>query len=170
MRAVAAFGATAILILVPEVWVCVAGAEDTIRPGKWEWTVVVPKMQKPPPGTQLSHSMRWGPEGVITSVCLRETKLKPPHVHRRLPTIVNGDLGKGSCDMDVTTDAATATRSMSINCAWSSGATSRVEGVMHFHDNTLDGTATNRLSFPDKPAIEQSSVLKGRYVGPCDPK
>ena len=36
MRAVAAVGPTAILILVSEGWVCAAGAEDAIKSGKWE--------------------------------------------------------------------------------------------------------------------------------------
>src|ERR1700730_13873013 len=36
MRAATA-GATAILILVAEVWACAAGAEDAIKPGKWEF-------------------------------------------------------------------------------------------------------------------------------------
>jgi len=170
MRATAAVGATAILILVGEGWVGAANAEDAIKPGKWEWTVLVAKMQKQPPGTQVPFPMRSGPAGMITSICLPETKLKPPGVHRRLPTIVNAQLGKGSCDMDVTTVTASATRSMSINCAWSSGATSGVRTVMHFHGDTLDGTTTNQLSLPNKPPIEQSAVLKGRYVGPCDAK
>ena len=125
-------------------------------------------MQKPPPGRQLPAYMQWRPEGMITRVCLPETKLNIPNVHKRLPAIVNRNLGTGSCDMDTTTDATTATRRMSINCAWLSGATSRVEGVMHFHGDTLDGTTVGRLSFPNKPPTEYSSVLKGRYVGPCD--
>jgi hypothetical protein len=159
MRTVAAVGATAILILVTEAWLRAAGAEDAIKPGKWElsWTVVGPKMQKPP-------------EGMITSVCLPETKLKPPHVHRRFDTTSQGNLGKGSCDMDTTTDATTATRSELANCAWSTGATSRVEVVLHFHGDTLDGTTTNRFSLPNKPPTEHLSVVKGRYVGPCDAK
>ena len=35
-RAATAGGATAIVILVAEVWACAAGAEDAIKPGKWE--------------------------------------------------------------------------------------------------------------------------------------
>jgi len=172
MRAVAAVGATAILILVSEVWVYAAGAEDAIKPGQWKlfWTVVDPKMQKPPPETPLPPSMRWGPEGMITSVCLPEAKLKPGHVRRRLDMPSRGSLGKGSCDMDTTTDATTATRSELANCAWSSGATSRVEVVLHFHGDTLDGTATNRFSLPNRPPTEHLSGVKGRYLGPCDAK
>jgi len=170
MRTSAAVEATAILILVSEVWVCASRAEDAIKPGKWEiWTVEGPKVQKPPSGTQLPDSMRWGPEGLITSACVTETKLKPPHVHKR-DTTSQGILGKGSCEGDMTTDTTTGTRKYVSNCTWSSGATYRLEGVFHFHGDTLDGTTTNRLSLPDKPPTEQSSVLKGRYVGPCDAK
>jgi hypothetical protein len=52
MRAATAVGATAILILVTEVWACTAGAEDAFKPGKWEFWTVGSKTPEPPPGTQ----------------------------------------------------------------------------------------------------------------------
>ena len=182
MRAATAVVATAILILVAEVWVCPASAEDAIKPGKWEFWTVGSKIPEPPPGPQLPPSIRWGPEGMITSVCFSETNLKTPHSHMRTHMPRHGDLllalksktktrlGKGSCDFDVTTDATTATRSGSMNCAWSSGSKSNSEGVMHFHGDTLDGTTTSRYSSPNRPTTESSSTIKGRYVGPCDPE
>ena len=178
MRAATAVGATAILILVTEVWACAAGAEDVMKPGKWEFWTVGSKIPEPRPGTQLPPSMRWGPEGMITSVCLSEATLKTPHSHVRTSVPRHGDLlralktrlGKGSCDLDTTTDTTTATRSFSMNCAWSSGNRSNTEGVMHFHDDTLDGTATSRYSYPNFPTKEYSFSMKGRYIGPCDPE
>jgi hypothetical protein len=179
MRATTAVGATAILILVTEVWACAAGAEDAIKPGKWEfWTVDGPKMQEPPPETRLPSSMRWGPEGMITSVCVSETSLKNPHSHMRTRVPRHGDLlpalktrlGKGFCDFDVTTDATVATRSWSMNCAWSSGNKSETKGVMHFHGDTLDGTTTIRHISLKYPTKEYSSIMKGRYIGPCNPE
>jgi hypothetical protein len=178
MRAATAVGATAILILVTEVWACAAGAEDAIKPGKWEFWTVGAKIPEPPPGTQLPPSMRWGPEGMITSVCISETNLITPDFHVRTSVPRHGDLlpalktrfGKGSCDFDTTTDATAATRSWSTNCAWSSGNKSNIEGVVHFHGDTLDGTTTSRYSSPNRPTTESSSPIKGRYVGPCDPK
>ena len=166
MRTAAAVGTTAILILVTEVWGCAARAEDAIKPGKWKfWTVAG---QKIPPGTRLPPEVRWGPEGAITSVCVPETKLKPPDVHKRVDR--TSSFGKGSCVEDATTDATTGTRTSSANCTWSSGVTTGFEGVIHFHGDTLDGTTTARSSFPNKPPTKTSSVLKGRYVGPCDAK
>ena len=178
MRAATAIGATAILILVTEVWACAAGAEDVIKPGKWEFWTVGSKIPEPSPGTQLPPSMRWGPEGMITSVCISEANLKIPHSHVRTSVPRHGDLlpalktrlGKGSCDFDTTIDATAATRSWSANCAWSSGNKSNIEGVVHCHGDTLDGTTTSRYSFPNHPMTESSSPIKGRYVGPCDPK
>ena len=178
MRAATAVGATAILILVTEAWACAAGAENAIKPGKWEFWTAGSKISEPPPGTQLPPSVRWGPEGMITSVCISETNLIAPHSHARTSVPRHGDLlpalktrlGKGSCDMDRTTDATTATTSLSMNCAWSSGSKSNTEGVMHFHGDTLDGTTTSRYSSPNRPTTESSSPIKGHYVGPCDPK
>jgi hypothetical protein len=172
MRAATAVAATAILILVTEAWACAAGAENSIKPGKWEFWIVGSKIPEPPPGTQLSPSVRWGPEGMITSVCISETNLK---THRRTRVPRHGDLwsalkiGKGYCEHDMTIDVTTATRRWSVNCAWSSGNKANLEGVMHFHGDTLDGTATSRYSSPKYPTNEYSSVVKGRYVGPCGP-
>src|SRR5215813_4077373 len=116
MRAATAVGATAILVLVTEVWACAADAEDVIKPGKWEFWTVGSKIPEPPSGTQLPPSMRWGPEGMITSVCISETNLKTPHSHVRTSVPRHGDLlpalttrlGKGSCDFDVPLDPSGA--------------------------------------------------------------
>ena len=170
MRSATAVGASAILILLTEVWACAAGAEDAIKPGKWEFWTVGAKVPEPPPGTQRPPSMRWGPEGMITSVCISETNLKTPHSHVRTSVPRHGDLGEGSCDFDATTDATAATRSWSANCAWSSGNKSNIEGVVHFHGDTLDGTTTSRYSSPNRPTKESSFPIEGRYVGPCDPE
>jgi hypothetical protein len=169
MRAATAVGATAFLILVTEVLACAAGAEDAIKPGKWEFWTVGSKIPEPPLGTQLPPSVRWGPEGMITTFCISETNLKTPHFHGRTSE-PRPKLGKGSCDFDMTTDAIAGTRSWSTNCAWSSGNKSNIEGIVHFHGDTLDGTATSRYTFPNFPMKEDSSHIKGRYVGPCDLK
>jgi hypothetical protein len=117
------------------------------------------KIPEPPPGTQLPPSMRWSPE------CISETKPPAPHARTSVPVDE-----KGSCDFDTTTDANAATLSWSVNCAWFSGSKSNTEGVVHFHDDTLDGTTTIRASFPNLPTQEYSSPIKGLYLGPCDPK
>ena len=178
MRTATAAGATAILILVAEVWACAAGAEDAIKPGKWEFWIVGSKMPEPPPGTELPPSVRRGPEGMINSLCISATNPKALDSHVRTSVPRHGDLlpalktrlGKGSCDFDTATDSNTATVSWSMNCAWSSGSSSNTEGVVHFHDDTLDGTTTMRHSFPNFPTKEYSFPIRGRYLGPCDPK
>jgi hypothetical protein len=165
MRAATTAGATAILILVADVSACAAGAENAIKPGKWEFWIVGSKIPEPPPGAQLPPSVRWGPEEIINELCISETNPPAPHARTSVPVD-----GKGSCDFDVATDANAATISWSVNCAWSSGSKSNTEGVGHFHDDTLDGTTTIRHSFLNLPTQEYSSLIKGRYLGPCDPK
>jgi hypothetical protein len=160
-----AVGATAILILVAEVWACAAGAEDGIKPGKWEFWMVGSKIPEPSPGTQLPRSMRWGPDGMIQSWCISETNPPAPHARTSVPVDE-----KGSCEFDTTTDANAATVSWSVNCGWSSSSKYNTEGLLHFHDDTLDGTTTIRHSFPNLPTQEYSFPISGRYLGPCDPK
>jgi hypothetical protein len=178
MRAATAVGATAILILVTEVWACTAGAEDAIEPGKWEFWTVGSKIPEPPPGTQLPPSVRWGPEGMITSVCISsETNLKTPHSRTRTSVPRHGDflpalktrLGKGSCDLDTTTDATTATRSLSMNCAWSSGSKSNTEGVMHFHGHTRRDD-DEPLQLPQSPDERIFIPHKGSLCRPVRPR
>ena len=162
MRAATAARATAILILMTEMWAPAAGAEDAIKPGKWEFWIVGSKIPEPA-GTQLPPSMRQSPEGIINSWCISATNPPAPHARTSVPVDE-----KGSCDFDTTTDANAATVSWSMNCAWSSGSKSNTEGVVHFHDDTLDGRTTIRHSFPDLPTQEYASPIKGRYLGPCD--
>jgi hypothetical protein len=165
MRAATAAGATAILILVTEMWACAACAEDAIKHGKWEFWLVGSKVPEPPPGIQLPPLMRWGPEGIINSLCISQTNPTALHTQTSVPVDE-----KGSCDFETTTDVNAATISWSMSCAWVSGSKSNADGVGHFHDDTLDGTTTMRHSFPDLPAQEYSFPIKGRYLGPCDPK
>ena len=88
--------------------------------------------------------------------------------------LVLGGMSRGgflsACDYETTTDANAATVSWSMNCAWSSGSSSNAEGVVHFHDDTLDGMTRMRHSFPNQPTQEYSSPIRGRYLGPCDPE
>src|SRR5262252_5706540 len=147
MRAATAVGATAILFLVVEVWACAAGAEDAIKPGKWEFWIVGPKIAEPPPGTQLPASMRWGPEGMINSWCISETNPPAPHARTSVPVDE-----KGSCDFDTTTDGNAATVSWSMNCAWSSGSSSNTEGLCIFMTTHLTGRrrCAQLPQFPDE--------------------
>jgi hypothetical protein len=163
MGAAIAVGATAAVILLAEVRASAAHAEDAIKPGKWEYWIVGSKAPEPP-GTQLPPSMRWGPEGLINSLCISGTN-QPAHRARTVPV---GE--KGSCDFDTTTDANAATVRWSMNCAWSSGSTSNTEGVAQFHDDILEGTTTIRHSFPKLPTQEYSSPIRGCYLGRCDLK
>src|SRR5262249_43132668 len=106
-----------------------------------------------------------GPEGMINDWCISETNPPAPHTHTSVPVDE-----KGSCDFDTTTDANAATIRWSMDCAWLSVGKSNTEGVGYFHDDTLDGTTTIRHSFPNLPTRKYSFLIKGCYLGPCDPK
>ena len=105
--------------------------------------------------------------GATAILILVGSETNPPAPHARTSLPVDE---KGSCDFDTTTDANAAAVSWSMKCAWSSGSSSNTEVVVHFHDDTLDGTTTMRHSFPNLPAQEYSFPIRGRYLGPCDPK
>ena len=163
MRAGTAVGATVILILVAEVWACAAGAQDSIKPGKWEISRVAVGLMQPPPGMQLGPGVRVGPQGMIFSVteCIGPTN--PPFPPK-------APLGKEDpCKIDQS-DVTGDTVRWLITCDTPKGTRSE-EGLVHYHGVTLDGIVTTRVVTPSGFApLVFSQPITGRYLGPCDPK
>jgi hypothetical protein len=166
MRAATAVGATAILILVAEVWACAAGAEDAIQPGKWEISIVEPGITELRPGMHLDPGQSIGPEGKtsVTTKCASMTN--PPFPPKPPPEGTNSPCKMEKSDLNG--DTATWT----IQCRRSSErASNTVEGTVHYHGDTLDGTSTLRITSPSGYTLAVITVnITGRYVGPCDPK
>ena len=164
MRAATAVGATAILILVAEVWACAAGAEDAIKPGKWEISTVMPGFTELRPGMHLGPGQSIGPEGMTSVITKCASMTNPP-----LPPPEGMNIPCKMEKSDLNGDTATWT----VNCDSSERASNTMEGTVHYHGDTLDGTSTGtiRITSPSGYTLTVTTVnITGRYVGPCDPQ
>jgi hypothetical protein len=167
MRTATVVRTTAVLILVAEVWACAASAQDAIKPGKWEISTVLPGYTQPPPGMQLGPGQSFGPEGLTTIITKCVSTTNPPFPPKAPPEGANSPSKMEKSD--VNGDTATWT----MNCGASKGATFNIEGIVHYHDDTLDGTSTStiRTTSPSGYSLIVTSLsITGRYVGPCDPE
>jgi hypothetical protein len=156
-------GTLALLTLAAEACACAAGAEDLIKPGKWEISTLSPGLTHLPPGMQLRPEQRLGPEG-LTQVFTKCISTKNPPFPPEAPS------ANSPCKLEkseLTGDTATWT----VNCSSSSGSTFNVEGTAHYYGDTLDGKDTTTIRTPSPfgySLMVMSHSITGRYVGPCD--
>ncbi len=156
-----------VALLVASLWAGVAeAADDQIKVGKWEFSVLVPGVTQLPPGMENQAGVKLGPVGMTVSRtgCTTSDNALPP-MARGPSTPRDAD---HPCKIDKT-DVSGDTVRWSWSCT-TEKATFQSEGVVHYHGETLDGELTTRTSTAGHPPIEKSQSLTGRYLGPCDDK
>ena len=136
-----------------------AGAQDAIKSGNWEYSATAAGVTHLPPGARPSANMRLGPEGLtfVQTRCITTANPFPPPMH-----------GPNVCKMDKT-EANGGTLRWSVTCT-SPKFTFHEDWVVHYHGETMDGQFTLRTTPPDRPPIERTQQISGRYLGPCDAK
>lgn len=142
-----------------------AGADDSFKPGKWEFSATVPGGRLPP-GVPPSPGVQVGPEGVTVSrtACITAADPRPPMARR--PSAPAD--ASHPCEIDRTVvNGGTANWSMTCTTPQ---VTIREEGVVHYHGATMDGEFKLSSARLGQPPIEKTQILKGRYLGPCDAK
>jgi hypothetical protein len=156
----------AVTLLAAALGACEARAEDQIKAGKWKFTVLVPGVTQPPPGMQPQPGVQVGPSGVTmeSAECVSSENPLPPMARGPSAPID----ANHPCEIDKT-NVSGATVSWSWSCT-TAEMTFHLEGIVHYHGETLDGEFTVRTSTPGHPPIEMSHSLTGRYLGPCDNK
>ena len=144
----------------------VAGADDQIRAGMWEFSVLVPGVTHLPAGMENQGQVRLGPEGMTVSraVCTSSDNPLPPMIGGP-PTPRDAD---HPCKSDKT-DVSGGTVHWSWSCTTDKVAV-QSEGLVHYHEDALDGQFTIRTAIEGRPPIEKSQALTGRYLGPCGEK
>jgi hypothetical protein len=142
-----------------------AGADDSFKSGKWEFSATVPGAHLPPE-VPSSPGVRAGPEGVTFSRTACITVADP------LPPMARGPSTPADpshpCKIDRTAVAG-GTVNWSMTCVMPQ-ITIREEGAVHYHGATMDGEFKLSSARPGQPPIEKTQILKGRYLGPCDAK
>ena len=141
------------------VMTCAAGAHDAIKSGNWEYSVTASGVTQLPPGMEPSSDTRLGPEGLtfVKTRCITAADPFPP-MH---------DSGE-VCKMDKT-DVNGGTLRWSVTCV-TPKITVHQDWVIHYHGETMDGEFTLRGNMPNRPPIERTQQLTGRYLSPCDAK
>jgi hypothetical protein len=112
-----------------------------------------------PPGMEPSPDLRLGPEGLtfVKTRCITAADPFPPmHDSDEVCKMDKTDVNGGNLRWSVTC----ATPKITVHQDW----------VMHYHGETMDGQFTLLSNMPDRPPIERTQQLKGRYLGPCDAK
>jgi hypothetical protein len=172
---------TVTLICLAGTWACAAGVEDAIKLGKWEISTVAPGLTDLPPGMKLGPGERLGPEGrttVITKCASATNPLFPPKVPGEGSnlhcTIDKNDVSGGTRTFLMSYGPSKNSAGPSKNSAGpSKNSTFVLEGIVHYHGDTLDGTdtITFRTTSPSGYSLTVvSSTIRGRYLGPCDIK
>jgi Protein of unknown function (DUF3617) len=146
-----------------------ARAADTLRPGKWEYTVTTRTADLPqlPPGVKLPPNLHLhiGRGGMTVSHtgCLRTSDpaaaLAKPH-------------GPGAAHSQCTVERmqrSGGTITWATTCTMPDGVL-HSEGTAHYTGERIEADFRTRTTRPDGPPMKATSHVVGRYLGPCDEK
>lgn len=158
----------ALLLLAAGV-VAPARAADTIRPGRWEFTVTTRMANLPalPKGIKLPRNLQLEiGQGTITvrrTSCVRSSdptaELAKPH---------GPGAKKSRCTVErLQRNGGTIT--WATTCTAPAG-TLHSEGTAHYSGAQMEADFTSRTTRPDGPPIDASSHVVGHYLGPCGGK
>ena len=134
-----------------------AGAAETIKPGRWEFTS---QMQMPggaqlPPGTSLPPGVQGRPGGGMSAThtsCINPDKAVPtdPRPECRVERMQRNG----------------AMISWSTSCTTAQGNV-RSDGVAHYRGNSMEATLTTKIPGQGGAVMNTTQRITGRYLGPC---
>jgi hypothetical protein len=134
-----------------------AGAAETIKPGRWEFTS---QMQMPggaqlPPGVSVPQGVQARPGGGMSAThtsCIDPDKAVPTDP-------------RPECKVDrMRREGATITWSTS--CTTAQG-TVRSDGVARYAGNSMEATLTTHVPGQGGAVMNTTQRITGRYLGPC---
>ena len=134
-----------------------AGAAETIKPGRWEFTS---QMQMPggaqlPPGTSMPPGVQGRPGGGMSAThtsCIAADKAVPtdPRPECRVERMQRQG----------------ATITWSSSCTTGQG-TVRSDGVANYRGNSMEATLTTHVPGQGGAVMDTRQRITGRYLGPC---
>jgi hypothetical protein len=139
------------------------GAADTIRPGKWEYTVTS-QMPNLPQTPQLPPNVRMPAGGGMTAThtsCVTSsdpaTELSKPH---------GPAAAQSRCNIE-RVDRSAGMVSWATTCTIPDGV-SRSEGTARYTGEHMEANTRTRTTRQNGAPLEVSNHIVGRYLGPCD--
>jgi hypothetical protein len=156
----------AIALLAAEQAASAARADDQIKAGKWEFSVLVPGVTHLSPEMQQQPGVQITPDGMTMSRtgCINSDDPLPPMA--RGPSAPRD--ANRPCKVDKT-EVSGGTVQWSTSCT-TPQVVVHEEGVVHYHGETLNGEVTVRTTLAGHEPTASSQPITGRSLGPCDDK
>ena len=134
-----------------------AGAAETIKPGRWEFTsqMQMPGGAQMPSGTSLPPGVQGRPGGGMSathSSCINPDQAVPtdPRPECRVERMQRNG----------------ATITWSASCTTGQG-TVRSDGVAHYAGNAMEAALTTHVPGQGGAVMDTKQRITGRYLGPC---
>lgn len=157
--------AAAVLLLLALPAAPPARAADTIRPGKWEYTVTarLPNLP-PPPGATAPGNGQLPAGGGMTATHASCLESSDPVAELSKPRGPNA--AQSRCRVEKMNRTGNAV-SWVTSCTTPDG-TSRSEGTAHYTGDLMEADTKTRTTRQNGPPLEVTNHVTGRYLGPCD--
>ena len=142
-------------------------AEDTLKPGRWQFTTEIrgPKPPSLPAGAKLPPGVQMRPDGSMTmtnTVCVNAQNpmpVGPP------PNPPQGGPGQPNCKLDRMERSGGDAR-WAMSCTGPQGTT-HAEGEAHYRGDTMQASLQSRITAPNQPPADVTQRTTGRYLGAC---
>jgi hypothetical protein len=143
-------------------------AEDTLKPGKWEFVTEIhgPKPPPLPPGGKLPPGVQMRPDGgmnVTHSVCVNAKNPAPLGP----PKPPQGP-GQPNCKLDKM-ERNGGDVHWAMTCSGQQGTT-HAESDAHYRGDTMDADVRTHTAAANGTPADVTQHTTGRYLGPCSGK
>jgi hypothetical protein len=141
-------------------------AEDTLKPGKWEFVTDI-QGPKPPPmprGQKLPPGVEIRPDGsmhVTQSVCVSAKNPVPVGPPPQSP----GGPGKPDCKIEKM-ERNGGDAHWAMTCNGPQGAM-HAEGEAHYRGDTMQASTRSHVTAPNQPPADVTQNTTGRFLGAC---
>jgi Protein of unknown function (DUF3617) len=145
-----------------------AHAQESIKPGKWEYTVTLqmPNMPQLPPGVQLPPNVQM-PSGAggMTATHTSCVNASDPTAELRRP---QGPPGSPEAQCKVERMERSGGIIIWASTCTSPEATVHSEGRAKYSDDRMEADFNTRTTHANGPPIQAAQHVVGRYLGACD--
>jgi hypothetical protein len=157
-----------ILVLVLPTATLPAAAADSIRPGKWEYTVTtqMPGGAQLPPGVQLPANVQLPAGGAGGMSATHTSCVTSGDPAAELSKPYGPAAAQSRCSVERMNRGA-GTLTWATSCTTPDG-TSRSEGAARFNADRIEADTKTRTTRQNGAALEVTNHIVGRYLGPCN--
>lgn len=138
-------------------------ADDTLKPGKWEFVTDIhgPKPPPLPAGQKLPPGVEIRPDGmhVTQSVCVSAKNPAP------VGPPPQAEANKAGCKLEKM-ERNGGDAQWAMTCSGQQG-TMHAEGEAHYRGDTMQASTRSHVTAPNQPPADVTQSTSGRYLGAC---